>query len=98
VGERITVVLDDGVSEKLVELAGSSRKQGEYLSRLINATYEGERLTQPDGIEIETLRLQIIGLTSEHRALASRVLQLEKQLAALLPEHHEAIDADTRTQ
>ena len=41
-GERVTVVLDDGASELLLKLAGSSRRQGEYLSGLIRAAWEYE--------------------------------------------------------
>jgi hypothetical protein len=89
VGNRLTVVLEDGAGEKLLELAGSSRKQGEYLSKLISTAYQAEQDARPEGVEIESLRLQLVGLAGEHRALAGRVLQLEKQIAAL------ALDSET---
>ena len=75
--ERLTVVLDDGVSEQLVKLAGGSRKQGEYLSRVIRALYAGE-LEAHEGAELEQMRLALSGLAGKLKEVEGRLLQVEK--------------------
>jgi hypothetical protein len=76
-------MLDDGISEKLVALAGSSRKQGEFLSNLIRASWDN-RQAMKEGVDVESLRYQMLGLAGEHKAIESRVLQLERTVAALI--------------
>lgn len=76
--ERLTVVLDDGVSEMLIKLAGGSRKQGEYLSRVIKSLYAGE-LEVHEGAELEQMRLALAGLAGKVKELEGRLLQIEKQ-------------------
>ena len=75
--ERLTVVLEDGVSEMLVKLAGGSRKQGEYLSRVIRALYAGE-LEAHEGAELEQMRLALSGLAGKLKEVEGRLLQVEK--------------------
>ena len=75
--ERLTVVLEDGVSEQLVKLAGGSRKQGEYLSRVIRALYAGE-LEAHEGAELEQMRLALSGLAGKLKEVEGRLLQVEK--------------------
>ena len=81
-GERLTVVLDDGVSEMLLELAPSSRRQGEYLSKLIRAAWENDRAGSSLEVDREALRLQVIGLSGQVKALEGRVMQVERELVA----------------
>ena len=81
-GERVTVVLDDGASELLLKLAGSSRRQGEYLSGLIRAAWEYESAGSSVEVDREALRLQLIGLSGQLKALDGRVMQVERELAA----------------
>ena len=76
--ERLTVVLEDGCSDMLVKLAGGSRRQGEYLSRMIKALYAGE-LEVHEGAELELLRLSVVSLAGQVKTLEGRVLQLEKR-------------------
>lgn len=83
-GERLTVVLDDGVSEMLVSLAGSSRRQGEYLSKLIRAAWENEIAGSAAEVEREGLRFHLHGLSGQMKALEGRVMQVERELAALI--------------
>ena len=85
-GERLTVVLEDGVSAMLVELAGSSRRQGEYLSGLIRAAWENKQAGLLAGTDQEALRLQLGGLAGQMRALEGRMLKAESTLAALIAE------------
>ena len=78
-GERLTVVLEDGVSEMLVTLAGGSRKQGEYLSRVIKSLYAGS-LEVHEGAELEQIRLTLAGIAGKLKELEGRLLQVEKQV------------------
>lgn len=85
-GERLTVVLEDGISELLIELAGSSRRQGEYLSGLIRAAWENEQAGLAGDMDREGLRLQVLGLAGQVKMLEGRLLRVEGQLAALMAE------------
>lgn len=76
-GERLTVVLEDGTSEMLLKLAGGSRKQGEYLSRVIKSLYAGE-LEVHEGAELEQIRLALAGIAGKLKDHESRLLQLER--------------------
>jgi len=78
VSERLTVVLEDGVSEMLVKLAGGPRKQGEYLSRVIKSLYAGE-LEVHEGAELEQIRLSLAGVAAKLKEHEARLLQLERQ-------------------
>ena len=80
--ERLTVVLEDGVSEMLVKLAGGSRKQGEYLSRMIKSLYAGS-LEVHEGAELEQMRLALAGMAGKLKELEGRLLQLERGREAL---------------
>ncbi len=77
-GERLTVVLDDGVPEMLIKLSGGSRKQGEYLSRVIKSLYAGE-LEVHEGAELEQMRLALAGLAGKVKEIEGRLLQVERQ-------------------
>ena len=82
-GERLTVVVDDGITEKLVELAGSSRKQGEYINKLVQNAWAGAQDIDSE-LDVEALRLQLLGLSGQHKGLEGRVMRLETQIAALM--------------
>jgi hypothetical protein len=60
-GEQIQVklTLDADVASLLLELAGSPRKQGEFVSKLIREA--AARRNAPD-VDVEGLRLQMLGL------------------------------------
>jgi hypothetical protein len=83
VGERITVVLDDGTSSMLVKLAGSSRRQGEYLSKLIKAAWGNEIGGSTSGMDREIINLQVAGLAGQVKALDGRLMRVEQELIAL---------------
>jgi hypothetical protein len=42
--ERLTMSVKEGIGDKLIELAGSSRKQGDFLSGLIQAHWENRQV------------------------------------------------------
>ena len=85
-GERLTIVLDDGMSELLIKLAGSSRRQGEYLSGLIRAQWENQQAGLTGDIDREGLRLQVLGLAGQVKMLEGRLIKVEGTLAALMAE------------
>lgn len=83
-GDRVTVVLDDGIADLLIELAGSSRKQGGYLSKLIRAAHENAGALNSEIANYEGLRLQVLGLAGQQKAVEGRLLQIERQLSAMM--------------
>lgn len=80
--ERLTVMLEDGVSEMLQALAGSSRKQGEYLSRVIKSLYAGQAEIHEGG-ELEMLRLTLAQVSAKLAAHDGRLQIIEQQLERL---------------
>lgn len=78
--ERLTVVLEDGVPEMLVKLAGGPRRQGEYLTRVIKALYAGEMAVH-EGAEVEQMRLALSGLAGKVKEMDGRLLLVERNLA-----------------
>lgn len=77
--ERLTVVLEDGVSEMLVKLAGGSRKQGEYLSRVIKSLYAGAAEVHEGG-ELEQIRLTLSAVSAKLAAHEGRLQIIEQAL------------------
>ncbi len=73
-GKRVTVVMDDDAAELLRQLAGSSRKQGLFLSDLIRATAAAQVLTgQAASGDLESLRQTMQGLAIEVMRLKARL-------------------------
>ncbi|HMA36377.1 MAG TPA: hypothetical protein VKY74_18115 [Chloroflexia bacterium] len=73
--KRVTVILDDDAADLLLELAGSSRKQGKYLSTLVRAAAASRRA--PGGVDLAALHLQVLGLTNELHTVKARLVTLE---------------------
>lgn len=80
----LTIVLDDGVPDLLIELAGSSRKQGGFLSKLIRAAHDNAGAMGSEMMNVEGLRLQILGIAGQQKAVEGRLLNVERQLAAIM--------------
>jgi len=80
---RINLVVAADVPDKLTELAGGERKRGEFLTSLVRAVYAGEREATA-GTDIEHLRLTVTGLAAKSMALESRLLTVERHLAAMI--------------
>jgi hypothetical protein len=88
-----TFTLNDGkarltlsaAAQKVLEEAASPRKRGEFVSRLLLEYGAGKigtnALNGIDGIDLEGMKLQLMGLASANKTLDGRVLRLEKQLA-----------------
>ena len=77
--ERLTVVVEDGVSEALRKLAGGSRKQGAYLSKLIDAVAKGNAAAEAS--DVEALRMTLAGTIGALRNLEARVAALETRFS-----------------
>ena len=80
--ERLTVVVEDGVSETLRSLAGGSRKQGAYLSKLIDAVARGNSAAEVS--DIESLRMTLAGTIGAIRQLEARIAALEQQRSVVI--------------
>lgn len=80
--ERLTVVVDDGISETLRSLAGGSRKQGAYLSKLIDAVAKGSAAAEAS--DIEALRMTLAGTIGAIRQLEARIAALESQRSVVI--------------
>ena len=80
--ERLTVVVDDGISETLRSLAGGSRKQGAYLSKLIDAVARGN--SAADASDVESLRMTLAGVIGAMRQLEARVAAVEQQRSVVI--------------
>lgn len=66
----------------VLEKQASPRKRGEFISRLL--IEYGAVESGVDAVDIEGMKLQIMGLAGANKTLEGRVVKLEKQLAALI--------------
>ena len=69
-------------AQKVLEGAASPRKRGELVSKLLLAYGAGD--SGIEQIDVEGMKLQLMGLASANKTLEGRVLRLEKQLAAMI--------------
>lgn len=76
--ERLNLTVDDGIGEKLAQLAGSRNKMGEAVSNLVRAAREVEDV--PAASEMETLRLMVLGLSAEIKQMKRKLSYAHKQL------------------
>ena len=80
---RINLVVGADIPDKLTALAHGERKRGDYLTGLIRAVYAGE-LEATAGADLEHLRLTLTGLAAKQMGQESRLLTVERQLAAVI--------------
>ena len=78
--ERIAVklVLDADAAAMLPELAGSPRKQGEYVSKLIRQAAV-QRATAPSIDPMERLRQELLGAASQLSTLTKHLVDMATQ-------------------
>jgi hypothetical protein len=68
----------------VLEKHATERKRGEFVSNLLIAYgAEGGAITQ---VDIESMRLQLLGLASTSKTLDGRLTKVERQLAAVIAE------------
>jgi hypothetical protein len=82
---RINLVVGADIPDKLTALAGGERKRGDYLTGLIRAVYAGEREATA-GADLEHMRLTLTGLAAKQMSTESRLLTVERELAAMIAE------------
>lgn len=80
--ERINLLVDDGVGELLTAIAGGERKRGRWLTDAVRAASENQM--EIIGSELETMRFAMNGMAGQLKAHEARLLDLERQLAALI--------------
>lgn len=85
--ERITLTVEDGVGELLAALAGGERKRGAWLSEQIRVWHETQARTV--GSDVEALRMQVLGLAGNVKALEGRLLHVERYLSAMIASNAE---------
>ena len=66
----------------VLERQASPRKRGEFVSKLL--IEYGAADSGIDAVDIEGMKLQIMGLASANKTLEGRVMKLERQLAAVM--------------
>ena len=69
-------------AQKVLEGAASPRKRGEFVSSLL--IQYGMADSGIEQIDVEGMKLQLMGLASANKTLEGRVLRLERQLAAMI--------------
>jgi len=80
---RLNVTVDDDVPGILADFAGGERKLGAYISKLVHSVSMGDQEMQPGG-DFEMLRLACAAMAGKQREHDGRLLQLERQLAAVI--------------
>jgi len=71
-----------GAALTVLQKQASPRKRGEFVSGLL--VQYGAVDSGIDAVDIEGMKLQIMGLASANKTLEGRVLKLERQLAAVI--------------
>ncbi len=62
--------------------ASTPRKRGEFVSKMLMQW--GEVAGGTEQIDVEALKLQLLGLVSVNKSLEARVINLERQLGQLI--------------
>jgi len=75
--QRVTLTLDDHTVERLQTLAGSPRKLGDYVTRLVAAAWENEQHGY-SAVSMEQVHLQIVGLCARMKEMELRLMKVER--------------------
>lgn len=67
---------------KVLETSASPRKRGELVSKLL--IEYGAANAGVDAVDVEGMKLQIMGLASANKTLEGRVIKLERQVSAMI--------------
>ena len=82
--ERLNLTVEDGTGELMTQLAGGERKRGQWLSELVRAMHETQQQAQAS--DVEQVKMALAGMIGQQKQLEGRLLQVERQLAALISE------------
>lgn len=81
---RMNLSVDDDIPQMLATLAGP-RGKGELVSQLVRNAYESrEVMPDVEGMSGEALRLMVLGMGGQVKALEGQVQELRSQLAAVV--------------
>lgn len=67
----------------LIELTSSTRRQGEYITRLVRAAWEMEQAGKIAGVELEGVPFQVAGLSGKVTTVDGRLLS-ELRVTAMI--------------
>lgn len=81
---RMNLNVAPDVPEKLRELAGGKFKMGMWLSDLIQKMYDNRPPENVSSIDVEGLRLLVMGLAGQMQMLKGEMTQTQSQVAALV--------------
>ena len=84
--ERINLSVESGVGDLMSDLAGGSRKRGQWLSDLVKAMHETQQQAQAS--DVDQIKMALAGMIGQQKQVEGRVLQLERQVAALMADRH----------
>lgn len=84
--DRLNLVVDDRIGDIMTEMAGGERRRGQWLSDLVRAMHE-QGIKAQQGGDLETLRYSVVGMTGQIKVLEGRMVNMEKQLAALIAQN-----------
>lgn len=66
-------------AQAVLEASASPRKRGEFVSKLLVAYGAGQ--ASVDAVDVESVKLQIMGLAGANKSLEARVISLERKIA-----------------
>ena len=82
---RLNTVLDPDVIPMLDELAGGERKRGAMIGQLVRAAYAGQKSNADlRTMDVESLRLTVLGLNGRVQAVEGEIMRMQTQLAAVI--------------
>jgi hypothetical protein len=82
---KLNIVVDPDVMPLLDELAGSERKRGFTISNLIRTAYAGQKSSSDvRTMDVEGLRLLVMGLAGRVQAVEGEMIHMRTQLAAMM--------------
>jgi len=80
--QRVTLTITTEAIEVL-ESHSSERKRGEFVSQLLESYGRGAG-TVPSGLDVESLRLQVLGIMAQGKNADARLVKVEQTLAAMI--------------
>lgn len=86
--ERLNLMIDDGIGAMLTELSGGERKRGQWISDMVRVMYEQQQHAMLS--DLEAIRYSFAGLAGTMKTLEGRLMNVERNLAALMAEKADA--------
>ena len=81
---RMSLNVPPDVPEKLRELAGSKHKMGVWLTDMIRSMHDNRQMTDVKRMDVDALRLLVLGLAGQVQSLQGEMTRTQSQLAALI--------------